>query len=42
MNWIKNKLKILNFGVRGYSIGSEIMTLVEALRTYPKMKVAIF
>ena len=34
--------QVLNFGVGGYSTGSEIMTLVEALRTYPKMKIAIF
>ena len=34
--------QVLNFGVGGYSTGSEIMTFVEALRAYPEMKSAIF
>lgn len=34
--------QVLNFGVGGYSTGAEIMTFVEALRAYPKMKSAIF
>ena len=34
--------QVLNFGVGGYSTGAEIMTFVEALRAYPKMKTAIF
>ena len=34
--------QVLNFGVGGYSTGSEIMTLVEELRAYPKIKIEIF
>ncbi len=34
--------QVLNFGVGGYSTGSEIMTFVEALRAYPDMGAAIF
>ena len=34
--------QVLNFGVGGYSTGAEIMTFVEALRSYPQMKTAVF
>ena len=37
-----NDHQILNFGVGGYSTSAEIMTLVEAIRSYPDMKTAVF
>jgi hypothetical protein len=36
------KYQILNFGIGGYSTSAEIMTLVEAIRVYPDIKIAIF
>jgi hypothetical protein len=34
--------QLLNFGIGGYSTSAEIMTLVESLRIYPNIKIAIF
>ena len=34
--------QVLNFGVGGYSTSAEIMTLVEAIRSYPNLRMAFF
>lgn len=34
--------QILNFGVGGYSSSAEIMTFVEAIRSYPSLRMAFF
>ena len=42
MSNLSNTHQFLNFGIGGYSSGTEIMTFIESLRAYPDIEVAIF